>query len=139
MKELKIRLKHHLPKDVQESGKEFQDVFDALVLGKKISLGDYRFLTEALLDIHTEAVMIIEKYQTKIKEILGNIDFKSKNIKKDTDKVSEVRCNCDEIEPDINIDVSDIVEKHTLQLQEKFSKIGSHNLKAAQVVKPKTN
>lgn len=69
----------------------------------------------------------------------GNIDFKSKNIKKDTDKVSEVRYNCDEIEPDIDIDVSDIVEKHTLQLQEKFSKIGSHNLKAAQVVKPKTN
>lgn len=46
MKELKLRLRHHLPHEILQPGKEFQEVFDALTLKNKIALGEYSFLCD---------------------------------------------------------------------------------------------
>lgn len=72
MKELKLRLRHHLPHEILQSGREFQEVFDALTLKNKIVLGEYRFLCKVFSEIHMEAEMITQEYQAKIKNLLGN-------------------------------------------------------------------
>ncbi|XP_052099780.1 uncharacterized protein LOC127734138 [Mytilus californianus] len=71
MKELQLRLRHHLPSEILQPEREFQDVFDALTLKRKISLGEYSFLCDVFSEIYFEAEKITREYQAIIINLLG--------------------------------------------------------------------
>ncbi|XP_062579755.1 uncharacterized protein LOC134241747 [Saccostrea cucullata] len=72
LKELKIRLRHHIPQTLQGKGAEFQEIFESLVHDGKITLGNYEFLHNALTEIEQiTAANKIKDYQLKIQQILS--------------------------------------------------------------------
>ncbi|OPL21728.1 hypothetical protein AM593_00044, partial [Mytilus galloprovincialis] len=117
MKELKLRLRHHLPHEILQPGKEFQEVFDALTLKNKIALGEYSFLCDVFSEIHMEAGMITQDYQAKIIHILGQqISEQKKDSLVDKKTVVSRKLSIKKIEKI----VEEAVQENTSELDEEF-------------------
>lgn len=75
LKELKILLKHHTPQSLHGHGKEFDEIFESLVHDRKIQLGNYNFLYDAVSKIDQEAAQKVKDCQDTINNILKEGTF----------------------------------------------------------------